>query len=268
MSLRTSLLTATMLALALAAALVSPAGAATVDPKAGAIADRAMAAMGGKKAWDETRFLRFRFAGFRNHWWDKWTGRHRVEFTNRQAEHWVIVENVNTREGRAWKNGVELAGEEAKGAVERAYATWINDTYWLIMPYKLQDPGVNLRLDGEETIDGVVYDKLHLSFESVGLTPGDQYWAYINRQTGLMDRWAYILQDFEKDRPAEVWTWTGWQKHGGIQLAPNRRNVTKPDVQRELPLDNLAVLATLPDGVFTELATPGDIAPPPPPPKP
>lgn len=239
-----------------------------IDAKASAIADRVLTAMGGKKAWDETRFLRFRFAGFRNHWWDKWSGRHRVEFTNRQNEHFVIVENVNTREGKAWKNGVELVGEEGKKAVEAAYATWINDTYWLLMPYKLRDPGVRLAYDGEEVIDGVVYDKLHLSFQQVGLTPGDQYWAYINRQTNLMDRWGYILEDFPKDRPAELWTWTGWAKYGNILLAPNRKNVTKPENQRELPLDNLAVLASIPDSVFTEPATPSDIAPPPPPAKP
>ena len=31
-----------------------------------------------------------------------------------------------------------------------AYAIWVNDTYWLLMPYKMKDPGVTLAYDGEE----------------------------------------------------------------------------------------------------------------------
>ncbi len=59
---------------------------------------------------------------------------------------------------------------------------------------------MHLAYDGEETIDGVVYDKLKLTFGKVGLTPGDTYWAYINRQTKLMDRWAYFLEDHAADK--------------------------------------------------------------------
>ena len=54
--------------------------------------------------------------------------------------------NVNTKEGSAWLKGKALEGEEQKKPLERAYGAWVNDTYWLLMPYKLRDPGVILRL--------------------------------------------------------------------------------------------------------------------------
>lgn len=239
-------------ALAVAAALASPASAqgpaGTADEKAAQVADRLMQALGGKKAFDDAHYLRFRFAGFRNHWWDKWTGRHRVEFTNRAGEHFVFLENVNTHEGRGWRNGVELTGAEAKEGLERAYGTWINDTYWLLAPYKLRDPGVHLTYDAEETIDGTVYDKLHLIFDSVGLTPKDQYWVWVNRGTGLMDRWAYILQDYPADKPATVWKWTDWKPYGGIMLASGRFEVAEG---RQLPLDSIAVESEMADSIFT-----------------
>jgi hypothetical protein len=239
-------------ALALATCLVggaAPSFAAEPDAKAIKIANKTLDAMGGKAAWDAVRFVRFRFAGFRYHFWDKWDGRHRVEFTNRQGDHYVILENIQSREGRAWKNGVELVGEEGKKAVEAGYGTWINDTYWLFMPYKLQDPGVTLTWAGEETIDGQAYDKLHLSFAQVGLTPGDQYWAYINRLTGLMDRWAYKLQDYPADREPTVWLWRDWQGYGGIQLAPTRYS---PADSRSLPLEQIAIDQPIADSVFTD----------------
>jgi hypothetical protein len=212
------------------------------------VADRALKALGGKQAWDNTRYLRFTFAGRRSHWWDKWTGRHRVEGQTREGEKYVVLENVNTKEGMAWLNGQKAEGDKAKELLEGAYGAWINDTYWLLMPYKLQDPGVTLTYDGTETIDGKTYDKLALSFQNVGLTPGDRYWAWINRDTGLMDRWAYILESMPKEGPATAWTWEGWQKHGNIMLAPHRGQVGG---DRKLELSDIAVSDQLPDSVFT-----------------
>jgi hypothetical protein len=120
------------------------------------------------------------------------------------------------------------------------------------MPYTLRDPGVNLTYAGKETVDGVNYDKLHLSFGKVGLTPGDQYWAWINPNTHLMDRWAYLLQaepGKEQDKEPTAWLWKGWQRVGQIQLAPTREMAAGGD--RKLELSDLAIFDTLPDSVFT-----------------
>lgn len=215
--------------------------------KAEAIAAQVMEALGGEEAWQATRFIRFTFAGFRTHHWDKHTGRHRLEFTDREGHHHVVLHNVGNRQGKGWRDGTMLAGDDLAKALESAHAAWINDTYWLLMPYKLRDPGVTLTYDGQETIDGIVYDKLHLSFAGVGLTPGDQYWAYINPDTHLMDRWAYSLQSHEEGQEPTQWDWTGWQRHGGIMLAAGRKN---PASGRELPLAGIAVLDSISDRVF------------------
>jgi hypothetical protein len=127
----------------------------------------------------------------------------------------------------------------------------VNDTYWLLMPYKLQDPGVNLAYEGTTELDGKSYDKLHVTFGKVGLTPGDQYWAFINRDTHLMDRWAYLLQDEPREAAPTAWLWQGWQRFGKIQLAPTRQQVGG---DRKLELSDIAVFETLPDSVFTSPA--------------
>ncbi len=224
-------------------------GQAQDAPSAKTLADKVLQSLGGKEAWDNTRYIHFTFAGRRSHWWDKWTGRHRVEGQTQAGERYVVLENVNTKEGTAYLNGQKAEGEKAQEMLKNAYGAWINDTYWLVMPYKLQDPGVNLTYDGQETIDGKTYDKLALSFGNVGLTPGDRYWAYINRDTGLMDRWAFILQDMPREGPPSVWSWTGWQKHGKIMLAPHRAQVTGGD--RKLEMGEITVSDQLPDSVFT-----------------
>ncbi|MFK7925292.1 MAG: hypothetical protein AB8H47_25275, partial [Bacteroidia bacterium] len=49
------------------------------DEKAIAIADQTMEAMGGRAAWDATRFVKWNFLGFRTLTWDKLQKRVRIE---------------------------------------------------------------------------------------------------------------------------------------------------------------------------------------------
>jgi len=242
--------------LLLALAIGSPAPAPAQDePAAPAAADeaqalvaRVMEALGGEKAWEATRYLHFRFAGRRTHWWDRYTGRHRLEGTNQEGQSYLVLHDVDDRgeTGRAWVEGEPAKGEAATELVKNAYAAWINDTYWLLAPYKLRDPWVTLSYDGRETVNGVTYDKLHLSFEGVGLTPGDQYWMYVHPETGLVDRWAYVLES--QQPPPTAWEWKGWRRYGpGILLADQR---VQPEGGRELPLAPIEVPDELPDAVF------------------
>lgn len=244
-------------ALSLIAAFVLAALPATAQGGASAeqIAGQVLEAMGGKAAWDQTRFIRFSFAGRRTHHWDKWTGRHRLEGQTPEGQSYVVLSNINTKEGDAWIDGKKAEGDQKKEWLDRAHGAWINDTYWLLMPYKLRDPGVNLTSEGTAEIDGKTYDKLHLTFGKVGLTPGDRYWAFINRDTHLMDYWEYILQDQPADAQPTRWKWEGWQRHGKIMLAPTRSQVGG---DRKLEMGNLAVLDSLPDAVFT---SPDPVAP-------
>ncbi len=227
--------------------LAIPTTGLLADERADAIAERTLEAMGGKKAWDATRFLRFDFFGFRLHHWDKETGRHRLEGTTREGVEYVVLHNLHTRQGKVYLDGERATGKTAEEHLERAYGAWINDTYWLLMPFKLKDPGVTLSYDGVETLDGVAYDRLLLTFDSVGLTPGDKYWAWINKETGLMDRWAYFLESYEEGREPTQWKWLDWDRYGELVLSPHR---VKVEDGSERSLEQLAVLDEVPDHVF------------------
>ncbi len=247
-----SLVVASVLCVASALA-APPLRAQAADPKAAALADRVMEALGGADAWNKTRYLRFDFAVDRggqtvvrrSHSWDKWTGRYRLEGTTREAQPFVVLMNLNTRDGRAWLEGKPLTGEPAAKQLEQAYATWVNDTYWLLMPYKMKDPGVFLALDGEEKRGDEAWDKLRLSFDNVGLTPKDRYWAYVNRKTGLVDRWDYVLKG--ESKPPTSFTWLNWKRHGRIMLSDDRHNA-KDGTRIHFPV--LEVPDALADAVF------------------
>ena len=94
----------------------------------------------------------------------------------------------------ALRNGTPLEGKEAEAALERAYGVFINDTYWLLAPAKLEDYGTRLRFDTHEEVDPFgELPVLHLSFDNVGLTPGDQYWIYTTNE-GQVVKWRYKLE--------------------------------------------------------------------------
>ncbi len=231
----------------------SPIPPAVPSARAAGIADEVMKTLGGAAAWDATRYIRFDFGSERDgvvsaraHTWDKHTGRYRLEAKNREGKPYVVLMNVNTREGSAWLEGNKLTGDEEKKQLEQAYGAWVNDTYWLLMPYKLKDPGVVLSDAGEKTEGGVTYDVLGLSFESVGLTPKDRYWVFVNRSTKLVDRWDFVLKG--EDKPPTTFLWKGWTKTGAILLA--RERVNEKD-NRRLLFPVLETPATLADAIFT-----------------
>ena len=232
--------------------------AAGSDPRAVAVADRVMQALGGEAAWNATRYLRFDFAVDRGgktlmrraHAWDKWTGRYRVEGTDKDGRDVVVAMNLNTKEGSATVAGVTLAGEELKRALETGYAWWVNDAYWLLMPYKVRDPGVVLALAGQEKKGQDAWDKVLLTFEGVGLTPKDRYWVFVNAKTGFVDRWEFVLKG-EKTPPVPF-EWKGWKAYGRIQLADDR---VSPKDGTRIHFPVLDAPATLPDEAFA-LAAP------------
>lgn len=79
----------------------------------------------------------------------------------------------------------------AEGDGKAAYARWVNDTYWLLAPFKLRDPGLTVTAGGRKTVDGTEYETLELSYQGVGLTPGDKYTWYIDPKSKLLVRWDY-----------------------------------------------------------------------------
>jgi hypothetical protein len=198
--------------------------AAGSDARAVEIADQVMERMGGRAAWDATRHLTWSFFGRRRHAWDKVTGDIRIEGTERDTdEPYLILMNIHSKQGRAWRDGVEITDEAALAEMmERGEALWINDSYWMFMPYKLKDTGVTLRYVGEGKMeDGRAADVLQMTFEDVGKTPENRYLVYVARDSGLVEQWDYFAKA-EDPEPGFRLPWHNWQRYGAILLSDSR----------------------------------------------
>jgi hypothetical protein len=207
------------------------------DAKALAVAERVMRALGGDDAWRSTRYVSWHFFEVRRHHWDRQTGDVRIE-----ANDVVILMNLGTKQGRVQKAGAEVTDPaELASYLERGYAWWVNDSYWMFMPYKLRDPGVHLAYAGERQLgDTLATEVLTLTFENVGLTPRNKYDVFVSRETGLVAAWAYY-PDRDDPEPKFTSPWSGWQRFGGILLATDHGQGKNWDIR---------VYDTLPESVF------------------
>jgi len=134
--------------------------------------------------------------------------------------------NLNTGHGRAWRKGSEVTAPDDLAAILRdATSIWINDSYWLAMPYKLKDSGVTMRYGGEKTTEeGRVADMLILTFKDVGDTPDNKYDVFVDRESGLVTQWCYYKLASDP-KPRFTLPWTNWTAFGAIKLATGRGKV-------------------------------------------
>lgn len=212
------------------------------DSTAIQIADEVMQAMGGRQAWDSTRYITWNFFGNRSLLWDKHTGNVRIEVPQDSA---VYLINIQEDTGKVMMHGQEITNPDSLNKyVEQGKKIWVNDSYWLFMPFKLKDSGVTLTYVGEDTIQGGKQaDVLELRFKNVGFTPENKYRVYVNKSDNLIKQWAYYPQA-SMDTPRFVTPWEGYQEYGNIMLAGNRG---------ERDITNIQVMDTVPDALFTNM---------------
>ncbi|MFQ5447651.1 MAG: hypothetical protein ACE5FF_12030 [Saprospiraceae bacterium] len=211
------------------------------DAKAIEIAGEVMAALGGRKNWDATRYLTWNFFGRRTHYWDKWTGDVRIESPGDST---IYLVNIHTLKGRVQRNGVEETNPDTLAALlQQAKEMWINDAYWLVMPFKLKDSGVTLKYTGEgKTEAGSPADVLQLTFKNVGVTPDNKYLVYVDKDSRRVTQWSYFRKAENHD-PDFSTPWQDYQKYGKIWLSGNRGRAS---------LTNIAAPEELPESLFRE----------------
>jgi hypothetical protein len=215
---------------------------ANSDPAAVELADSIMAAMGGRKNWDKTRFISWNFFGRRNLTWDKAEGRVRIESIPDSTTYLV---NLNTLKGRVQIKGQELTEPDSlQKMLTRAKSIWINDSYWLVMPFKLKDSGVTLKYLGEDTMTtGVKCNVLELTFKNVGDTPNNKYRVYVDSKDNLVKQWAYY-KEASQDSASQIWPFDNYQTYDGILISADRSDKKGPA--------HVRVEQKLPDSIFNQ----------------
>lgn len=181
-------------------------------PEAEALAEKMQQAI-DIEAWDSTRYVTWVFMDMHTFLWDK--QRNLVEVTWGDKK---VLLNTQTVDGKAYEAGSELSGDAAKKLIEKAWAYFCNDSFWLNAPAKAFDPGTERELvlmeDGSEA--------LKVSYTSGGVTPGDTY-LWLLDENGLPYAWKMWVKVLPVGGLQSGWT--NWIKLStGAKIATEHKS--------------------------------------------
>ena len=222
------------------------------------VAWRMVETMGGLEAWQDLPYLRFEFAAHdgagrvpvARHLWNRRTGEYRLEWSPATDSTYQALFNVRSREGDVFLNGQPVDTSQQNILLKHAYTRFINDTYWMLAPVKVFDPGVNRTYIPDSST--VETDVIRLTFGDVGLTPNDRYYLYIDKETNRLQEWAYVLQGNPTADPSHF-RWTEAEvfptSAGSLEVFTRKESMSSP---RAILTDRIAMPDSLPSAVFSD----------------
>ena len=211
-----------------------------------ALASETISMMGGMDNFNATRYIGWNFFGKRQLLWDKELNMVRVDLLKQSIS---ITASLTDNYCVVFINGKQINEPDTlKKYLEKARIYWMNDSYWLLMPFKLFDPGVLLNYLGVGiTEEGKAADILEIKFDQVGATPENKYHIYIDKETRLISQWDYY-ENAGDSIPSMVCPWTDYSWVGNIRLASGRGECGN--------ITNIHVWSALPSTVFNAAAVP------------
>lgn len=161
-----------------------------------------------KDAYDTIPYLQWEFfrAG-QKYFWNKMDNQAIIEWADNK-----VIMDLDAVAGVSYAKGVKQEGDAHKALIDKAWSNWCNDSFWMIAPFKLFDPGTSREIVKLE--DGRT--GLKISYKSGGVTPGDVFLWELDknsRPTGWK-MWTSIL-------PVKgiASAWSGWENHMGAMLS-------------------------------------------------
>lgn len=183
------------------------------------IADAVMEASGGRQVWDNTTYLKWNFFDARRHIWNKNTNDLRMIGIRDSFD---ISMNLDSMTGSVqWKGEMMTETDSLNKYLNIGKEMWINDSYWVFMPYKLKDSGVTLKYLGQDSMKtGGLADVISLEFEKVGVTPQNKYHIYVD-STNLVKQWDFYTKSTDS-LPRFTTPWIDYETYGEILLSSSR----------------------------------------------
>ncbi|MDX1774456.1 hypothetical protein [Oceanihabitans sediminis] len=155
-----------------------------------------------------TDYIEFTFKKRHHYKWNKAKNTCEVYWKNYKV-HLDLENNANSK---AYQAEVEISNtEEAKQLIQKALDYFNNDTFWLVAPYKVFDPGTERKIVKTENHE----DALLVTYTSGGSTPGDSYLWKLN----------------DKGKPISFKLWTSILPIDGIEASWSDWTTTETGAQ-------------------------------------
>ena len=117
--------------------------------------------------YQETQFLAWTFRNKNQYVWDRFNQTVEV----RWDEYSCKLLLANPGESTVFKNEVAISNNDKQPLIDKALSNFHNDSFWLVAPHKLFEPGISRKF-----VDLNTEQKgLLITYSSGGTTPGDSY---------------------------------------------------------------------------------------------
>lgn len=158
----------------------------TTGEPANLLASKMLAAL-DHEAYKNTNYIEWTFNKRHHYKWNKAENTCQVYWKS----HRVDLDLNAPSKSVVFTNEQKITGEDSDGLIEKAVTFFNNDSFWLVAPYKVFDPGTERKVvildDGTEA--------LLVTYTSGGTTPGDSYLWHLDASgfpTGFQ-MWVDIL---------------------------------------------------------------------------
>jgi hypothetical protein len=189
------------------------------SPKAEALGEKMLQAVNHQE-FRNTRYLEWTFAGIHHYCWDKKQEKVTVEWGDNK----VLLHLNQPGASEVYIGGELQYGSGRTKLIEKATDYFNNDSFWLVAPHKVFDPGTERRLvrleNGQEG--------LLVTYTSGGSTPGDSYLWLLDRN-GLpraFKMWVGILPIGGIEA-----SWDDWLTTESGTLLPRSHEVWLVDIE-------------------------------------
>lgn len=192
------------------------------NPNADVLAEKVLKAV-KHDAYKNTRYIDWSFGGRRHYKWDK--QEHIVEVS--WGDNKVMLHPNDMKKSTAYTK--EELVEDNKKLVKRAWDLFNNDSFWLVAPHKLFEPGI---IRSIEMIDGK--EALKVKYTIGGTTPGDSYVWILDENYVPASYKMYVPSMKMVGVPA---TWEDWIETASGTMLPknhtfaNGRQLSMGDVK-------------------------------------
>lgn len=165
------------------------------------------------EAFKNTKEIHWTFRGVNRYEWQLQQDIVDVYWTDKH----VTLHTSSPNESLAYQSGQQITGDDKQDAIDYGIKNFNNDSFWLVAPFKIFDPGTQreiIKEDGQQ--------KLLVQYTSGGSTPGDAYvWEVDkNYRPVAFKMWVSIIP-FD-GLEAE---WSNWQMTEGDFPLPESRSV-------------------------------------------
>jgi len=178
-------------------------------PRAERLADDMLKAM-NYEAYQQLEEIRWTFRDSHHFVWRK-----KVDSVTVKWDDYKAIFCTKTLDGEASLSGKPLTGKLEKKALNKAWELFANDSFWLVAPFKIRDPGTS-----RELVSTAIGNGLLVTYSSGGVTPGDSYLWILNAQNRPVawQMWVSILPIGGLE-----FSWENWKQYEGVWLATDHQ---------------------------------------------